>query len=392
MATRTLNSVTYRRLPSWMQYWASVLLVALLGFIYRIVKSQWYRAWADEWLTIGYVSDFNSLQGYLFEFPIIQPHFPTYYMGLDVWLSLVGSSYQAARLYSSLWGLLGIVAIALLGVTLRNRRTGLIAALVLAFNPFHIYLSQTIRMYSMLICLSALSLTTFLRYRRRRTTLRLTAYVSITLLFAYTHVFAFFFVAAQLLQLLLSLDCNVLRGYFVPGMIIGVGLLPGTALLLWRVLLQTNPNGRGSIEAIPHVEGAPGLYDAGAVFVRLLVGRFNHILELVPLLLISAMALYAVSQLWHTDRFSATTLVAWVFLPMLVTGILSYVLFPLWDWNQARYLSPIMPAILVAFALGIDLLEVNPNVHPNMGYLLLVPTLGLLNTVTWLMQYLVYVF
>jgi uncharacterized membrane protein len=81
-------------------------------------------------------------------------HPPGYYLLLRGALALYGKGEIALRFLSVLAGSLGVPLIYQLGRVLGGRRWGLVAALLLALNPFALWYAQEARMYSLLLCLS----------------------------------------------------------------------------------------------------------------------------------------------------------------------------------------------------------------------------------------------
>lgn len=92
-------------------------------------------------------------------------HPPGYYLALKGWISLIGISEFGLRSLSALWGVVMVAATYALGKQLTHRpRVGLLAALLVAINPFGIYYGQETRMYAQLGALSILSLWLVVRF------------------------------------------------------------------------------------------------------------------------------------------------------------------------------------------------------------------------------------
>jgi mannosyltransferase len=91
---------------------------------------------------------------------------PLFYALLWGWTRVFGEGVFALRSLSALFGTLAIPAAYLAGRELASRRAGLIAALLVAFNPFLVWYSQEARAYSLLILLSAAALFLFARALR----------------------------------------------------------------------------------------------------------------------------------------------------------------------------------------------------------------------------------
>lgn len=84
-------------------------------------------------------------------------HPPLYYLVLNVWRDLFGSSEAALRGLSAVFGLITVAFTYLLGRRLFETRVGLIGAFLAAVNPFQIYYSQEARMYMMLTAIGVVA-------------------------------------------------------------------------------------------------------------------------------------------------------------------------------------------------------------------------------------------
>ena len=76
-----------------------------------------------------------------------EPHPAGYYLGMFALTKFFGTSLTALRLPAAVLGTLSIPILYRIGALVYNRTTGLIAAGLLAAHGFHIYWSQTARMY-----------------------------------------------------------------------------------------------------------------------------------------------------------------------------------------------------------------------------------------------------
>jgi hypothetical protein len=84
-------------------------------------------------------------------------HPPLYYLLLAGWGMLAGKSEFALRLLSAFFGVLSAGVMYGLGKKLFDRRVGVIAAGLVAINPFQVYYGEEARMYLLVTLLSAAS-------------------------------------------------------------------------------------------------------------------------------------------------------------------------------------------------------------------------------------------
>lgn len=111
--------------------------------------------WADE----AFVVALSRLElGGLFRLSIASDtHPPLHALLLRAWMRLFGSSEEAVRSLSVLFGVAGVGLSARLGARLLGEEAGLQAALLLATSPYHVYYSQETRGYTLLVLLAIAS-------------------------------------------------------------------------------------------------------------------------------------------------------------------------------------------------------------------------------------------
>ena len=137
-----------------------LLIVTLVGGVLRFARIGNNSLWIDEafsvWIARRPVPEILSR---LIRF---DQHPPLYYLLLRLCMQIGDrlrttttpqSGAAWARALSALSSTLNIPVLYALGKRLVNRRVGLLAALVLALSPFHVYLAQEARMYA-LLCLN----------------------------------------------------------------------------------------------------------------------------------------------------------------------------------------------------------------------------------------------
>jgi mannosyltransferase len=128
---------------------------------------------------------------------------PLYYALAWVWSRVFGTGAIALRSLSAVFGTLTIAFVYLAGRELASRRAGLIAAALVAFNPYLIWYSQEARSYGTLVMLGAVALYFFARARRHATRQVLFGWAIASSLALLTHYFAVFFIVPEALLLLL---------------------------------------------------------------------------------------------------------------------------------------------------------------------------------------------
>jgi len=171
-----------------------ILLLALVLRIPNIGRPYWI----DE---IYSVTQRGAMNTYGILTAASDPHPPLYYLVTKGWITVFGRGEIAVRSLSLLFGLASIVAVYLLATELYNQRTGRITALLFAISSFQIQYAQTARMYTMFVCLAALSMYFYVRTLKSHSSDNRIGYAVTTLLMLLTQVYAVFVVLAQLLHL-----------------------------------------------------------------------------------------------------------------------------------------------------------------------------------------------
>lgn len=200
-------TATYTRelsLPA-LARWAHVgalMLVLAIGAYLRLTGLGAQSLWFDE---ADIVMRAQRSWSHTFEtFTAAGENGPLYNVLLAAWVRIAGSSEAAVRFPSAVAGALSLPAMYLLGRRLAGRQVGLIAAGLLAVNPYHIWYSQEAKMYAivtLLAILSALLLVEALDGNDRRLW---AAYVVVTTAMFYTHVATVLVFAAQVVFVALT--------------------------------------------------------------------------------------------------------------------------------------------------------------------------------------------
>jgi mannosyltransferase len=169
-----------------------VVATLLVAFVLRIHQLDAQSLWGDEMWSHQHTS-YRSVEAVLQSVRRDGAHPPLYYLALYPWKGIAGQSEFAIRYPSVLFGTLAVAAIYALGCRLGGVGVGLIAALLHALSPIHVYYSQEARMYSLMILLVTLSSYFFWRLLRAAEAYPLWTWVGYVLSSALainTHLFA----------------------------------------------------------------------------------------------------------------------------------------------------------------------------------------------------------
>jgi hypothetical protein len=173
--------------------------LTLLGAALRFPTLDRQSFWLDELVTVSLLD--HGLGDALREVPRSEATPFLYYLVAWVWGSLFGLGEVGIRTLSALAGTATIPIAYGAGAVLVSRRTGIVAAALVAVNPFLVWYSQEARSYALLALLGAGTVLAFghaLRGSRRA----LVAWAVLSGLAIATHYYALFLVAAEILWLL----------------------------------------------------------------------------------------------------------------------------------------------------------------------------------------------
>jgi mannosyltransferase len=156
--------------------------------------------WYDEAITAWIVRE--SPGQLLAAIPHTESTPPLYYLVACGWVRLFGDTEAGLRSLSALAGTAAVPLAFAAGRELAGRRAGLVAALLVAFNPLLVWYSQEARSYSLMVALTAASFWLFARALRNPSPRRLVAWAAVGAAALSTHYFAVFVVAPEALWLL----------------------------------------------------------------------------------------------------------------------------------------------------------------------------------------------
>lgn len=317
-----------------------LLALVVVATVIRIITIDNQSFWADEALTAHEAS--QSFTGMLHTVTSIETTPPLYFVLIWIWAKAFGTGEVALRSISVVAGLALVPLAYLCARELLDRRAGLIAASLVAVNPFMIWYSQEARSYMLLAALSGASFLWFLRARRDPSRRNLGWWAVFSALALTTHFFAGFAVAPEALWLLWTARSRAI--------VLAVGIVAAVQVaLLPLTIIDASPSrGVGWIGRISRLHrigqaviewGASNLYRRTTAIGGLAAG--------------AAVALIVVILLWlagdrRTRRAAAVpaAVAAFVFLAPLALGLIGP------DYFLSRNVIPafVPVAVLIAAA------------------------------------------
>ena len=340
--------------------------ILLLAFGLRLYHLDAQSLWWDELKTVQRAS--MSWAALLTDLAGHRAHLPLYFGLMRGW-GILGNSAFAVRLFSVVWGVLGVAGIFQLGRRLTSTSVGLTAAFLLAISPFHIWYSQEARMYSFLPSVLIFSHISLLKASEETKWTNWLSYALLTSIAVYTHYFALFVVMAHYVFLVLHL--RQLRPqtarWFKMLVLVGLSLLP------WALFIATGGSSGDPIATVPGWINKINWYDPLLTIWTFSVGPGFGIaqwpgflcLGLFLLGLLTVASYLPNPKAKHTGErpFASNTLKArmlflWLLLPIGIPYLISLD-YPFWQQNRFslyldRYLILALPPFLLLVAWGIN--------------------------------------
>ncbi|MHB1416673.1 MAG: glycosyltransferase family 39 protein, partial [Chloroflexota bacterium] len=324
-----------------------VLLVTLLAAGLRFIHLGYHDLRGDEAFSVSFAQE--NVGAIIQQLRAGEPHPPLYYLSLKAWMEVAGTSEVAVRWLSAA---AGILLVPLSFVFLRKIGTpvaGVIAALLVATNPYQIWNSQDARMYALAATASAgvlywgLRLLTADGKPRRRDAYALAA---CTLFAFYTHYVLALVVAAVDLALagrwLLRHDADgeTVRHWLVGQAVAALLFLPWLGLAVGSV----GPSYGGNMSS-------PSLGEAVAMLVQAYTsgGMLPSAQAETYAWVVGIAACLGVAAMLRRERRAAWMLIAFAAVPFAALFLASR---PRPVFSD-RYLIVISPALYILAARGL---------------------------------------
>ena len=214
-----------------------LLVIIFVGIMMRLAFIPYGELWFDEIHSIFIAKlSLQEIPDYLSN----GTNAPLFYFLLSFWIKWFGNTDFILRLLPIIFGTLSIVAIYFLGKIISGKRLGLIAALFMALSPFQIHYSIEVRMYSLVMFLSLLSIYFFLKGLKEKKSCYWFFYSFFTLLGLYTHSTLGLLVLIENFYILFLYfkkqeEINLRKWFFIQ-VLIFIGYLPWVFIALRQII------------------------------------------------------------------------------------------------------------------------------------------------------------
>jgi len=358
-----------------------LLLFLALGSFLRVYHLGTESLWLDEALSIK--ESAMSPMGIAEDTQ--QP--PLYFIILNFWINLLGTSEVALRSLSAIFGIISILLIYQVGSILFDRRVGLISGLLLTISSFHIYYSQEVRCYSLLVLLSLLSYLFFIKILRGDRKWHYPCYFLATLLMGYTHIYGLLIIVSQILYFLLFWSKYRLQRvkFAITAAVTIVTLLPLVPLLGGQVIYIAEhgfwiaePGLRSIFETLTRFAGSGPAKNLILLtfFLLLIIGFFSIKFDAskwrwrMPVESLKNITWIVRLELIEKELL----LIIWLSISILMPFIVSKFMTPIY---YTRYMIGASPALYLLVAKGIGNLNRKWLFYPVLIFITLLSSLGL---------------
>jgi mannosyltransferase len=344
----------------------ALLIVIGVGLVLRLRDVGVRSLWVDELFSVGLAA--QSPSTILTVLYGEEANMALYYALMFVWVRIFGadSNETVMRLPSVLFGVAGLWALYRLGARLDRPLTGLVAAVLMAVNAYHIEMSQEARaytMWAMLVTLSWDALIDALDSGRRGAWLRSVAGAPAAF---YSRFCTLFVTAARVLVVAMRARVSEWR------VLVACGVLVAALCTPFLPFFVVNSDGSQILHVRP--SGPGQVYD----LFKLFAGASTPLIVAYSLLGLIGCAVAVWRTIGARDRSGVGRALApllWLLVPVLTIFLLSYVK-PMF---KERYLFAAMPAFPLLAAIGLMSLRpvlARPLLVVGLAALAMVPLLS----------------
>jgi hypothetical protein len=332
----------------------SLVTILIIGTILRFYRVDFQSVWLDEIHTLNEASPNLSLAELYNSLLIAEPHPPLYFILVHYLFIVFGYTTFVLRFFSATLGVMGILAIYFLGKEMISKKVGLIAAILLTVNPFHLNYSQDGRMYALLFLTTTISFMFLIKFIKKPVLKSAILYGLFSAFMIYSHFFALFALFAQYLILLyfLVFPTLITRIQFFKYCLIAAIITIVLYLPTYSLILKTSEMTSIWIQMPTS--------DAFTQIFKDFFGQSEMVLFLItPVLLLMFLKLFTQdesSSLTINPKdskliFSSFILLVWIFTTLFLPLVRTYISLPM---IINRYFINILPAILILIAIGIS--------------------------------------
>lgn len=347
------------KIINWFKENYILIIVLFVASFLRFYHTDFQSIWCDEILSMINSNPKQTLKE-LYDSVLFWEFLPhLYFYLLRFVFEIFGYTTLVARLFSGVIGVFGVYSIYLLGKEIFNKRVGLISALFLSVNYFHINYSQEIRPYGMLFLFTVLSFYRLIVFLKSTTLNNAIYYGFFTGLIIHSHFFGFISIFAQCIIILffiiiapLEKRKKLFQFSLISGIVTLIVIAPGYAAIKRMTEIKT-------------FWLAPPTADVYSKMISEIFGNSEMVLYSVNLIIIAFfISVFIEKQEINNNKslfsskliFSSIILFIWMIVSLIIPLLKSHI-----DVSMIidRYFISIVAILIIVLAISTELIKSN---------------------------------
>lgn len=317
-----------------------VIVILAVSFLLRLVSIN-QSLWLDEAISVNIAKNF-SFSEIISSYSVQDFHPPLHYLFLKVWGILFSWSEISVRMPSIIFSLIAIYFAYKIGRLIKNKNTGLWAAVFLGSNPLFVYYSQEARMYAMAVMFLAGCTYFFLKISRASKKINKADFFwfnLLSLLSFITFYGSIFLLASFAIYFLIKKNW---KSFFATNIGIFISILIISPLLLTQ--LNNSKTMLNEVTNWSLVLGKVTLKNLLLIPIKFSIGRISFYPKAIY---------YFIGGLWSLvvfflafKKFWKNKIFTYLFVAPLILGTFFSIFSPLMQYFRFLYLLPIMAVLL----------------------------------------------
>lgn len=332
------------------KYWLGWTL--FLGFVLRLIGIN-QSFWLDEAIGALVIRE-RGLWDIVVNFPKGDNHPPLYYGLLKIWGNLFGQNEVSLRLMGVLFGLLTVWLVYAITkqIAPKNKAFSVLATILMATAPLHIYYSQEARMYGLTGFFASLAVYCFMRMLTKKP--KITDFIVFGLaicLLSFTDYVPLFMLPVFWLWGFFTKRKD--KSWLIKFMGAHIGLL--VLWLFWLpIFLAQSHAGRIFLEQLPlwrDIAGGANLKQVGLVWVKFVLGRISYYNKTLfySLIWLTSIPISLALINAFLERKKITIIWFWLIVPVVLVFLASFFI-PAFIYFRFIF---VLPAFYILAAWGI---------------------------------------
>ncbi len=330
-----------------------LIVILFLASALRFYHIDFQSVWLDELITMNECNPALSFKDSYANMIVWENNPLLYYFTVKYISVIFGYSTFVVRMISAIIGISGVYCMYLLGKEISNKKTGLIAAILMCFNAYHIFYSQEARPYGLLTIFTIISFYRLIILLKNNNLKNSIYYGLAATAMINTHFFGLFVLVSQaiiILFFMFDIDKNKIKEYLVFASISGFITIIVWYFLSWDIFKIAT-----KIKAFWIPPPTP----------ELITNIFREFFGYSELLLFTVLILtiyYFIKVMSNNEdteyriknrinTFSFIIIAIWILVTISIPYIRTYLLIPM---ITGRYLIVLLPAITLLLAISIN--------------------------------------